>query len=126
MGIGVGSSQNMYAADIATINAATLYTTDSEIVYMAPYTKQVAVQLKATGHGAGAGVVTATLLASIDGSNFEAVGIPIVLTIVAGAIAYSNVILLDVGPVCALKVTSVNNGDAAQAITAVNVKLTAY
>lgn len=120
MGAVSGAYQNFYASDVASI-ATGADSAASAVIEVPANAKRAAVQLLFTGNAAGSGNATAYVVGSLDGTNYETVGAPVVMSIASGAMA-SNIALLDVEAVRSLKVLKVSNGDPAQAITAVNVR----
>lgn len=124
MGAVSGSHQNFFGSDVATIATGADSAASSAIEVPANATR-AAVQLLFTGNAAGSGTATAYIAGSLDGTTYETVGTPITMTIASGARA-ANIAILDVEAVRMLKVLRVNNGDPAQAITAVNVRYVFY
>lgn len=120
MGAVSGAYQNFYASDVASI-ATGADSAASAVIEVPANAKRAAVQLLFTGNAAGSGNATAYVVGSLDGTNYETVGAPVVMSIASGARA-SNIAVLDVEAVRSLKVLKVSNGDPAQAITAVNVR----
>ena len=121
MGAVSGAYQNFYASDVASI-ATGADSAASAVIEVPANAKRASVQLLFTGNAAGSGNATAYVVGSLDGTNYETVGSPVVMSIASGARA-SNIAVLDVEAVQALKVS---NGDPAQAITAVNVRCVFY
>ena len=124
MGAVSGSSQNFFASDVASI-ATGADSAASAALDVPANAKKAAVQLLFTGNAAGSGNATAYIVGTLDGTIYETVGTTVVMSIASGARA-SNIVLLDVEAVRALKVLKVSNGDPAQAITAVNVRCVFY
>jgi len=120
MGAVSGAYQNFYASDVASI-ATGANSAASAVIEVPANDKPAAAQLLFTGNAAGPGNATAYFAWSLDGTNYETVGAPVVMSIASGARA-SNIAVLDVEAVRSLKVLKVSNGDPAQAITAVNVR----
>ena len=124
MGAVSGAYQNFYASDVASI-ATGADSAASAVIEVPANAKRASVQLLFTGNAAGSGNATAYVVGSLDGTNYETVGSPVVMSIASGARA-SNIAVLDVEAVQALKVLKVSNGDPARAITAVNVRCVFY
>jgi hypothetical protein len=118
------TSQDFYADDIASI-ASTADSAASDPITVPTNAEKAYIQLYLTGHATGAGTAKAYIVASLDGTTYETEGTPISLTIASGA-KRSNVVEFSLAGVNKLKVLKVNNGDPAQAITAVNVIVTFY
>lgn len=125
MGATSGSSKTFFSSDVASI-ATGADSAASDVIDVPANIRKAYVQAYCTGHATGAGVVTAYVVASLDGTNYETVGNLATVAIVAGAAAKGNVAVLDVEGVSKLKVLKVHNGDAAQAVTAVNVICTFF
>lgn len=113
----------MYTADVPTIAAGATYATDSRIIDV-QRVKHVGLQVYFTGDdAASAGLVTFNVSLSLDGVVFSTAQIPLSELLNGTTKVVGDVWIWDVSALHSIKVDSIENGDPAEAVTLLNVKL---
>lgn len=121
--MGTTINYQMYAADITSIAAASSYTTTSQEIDVGDV-EIIAVQVKGTGAAAGnASLVTAKFTVSVDGVNFDTVIYQTASVQMSGTTEQRATTLINVSGVKKIRVESVENEDATNAVSNVNVYL---
>jgi hypothetical protein len=110
---------NQYLTDLTVNSGAS--SAGSTPISIPTGVKTVKVQLYCTGNASTAGgTATAYISLSLDGTKYATSGIPVAVTIAAGALV-SNPVEIVVSSVKKMKVLKITNTDAGYSITAANV-----
>lgn len=113
--------QKMYSTDVATIAAGVTYTTDSDIIEVWRV-RRLALQVYFTGDNvASAGTITFNISVSLDGTTWSTIPIPITAQLNGTTKVVGEAWLWDVDGIHSIKVDSIINGDASQAVDTLNV-----